>query len=170
MRPLGLLLLALALPPAVYYNTLGARRAEQWERNHSELRALTTRLEQAQAAHRKLSQFHEEVTRLGEELVKLRVILPPVMQIEDVRAITEAEAGANGVRMTKFETGGLKPASTLQQQAVEAEVIGSAEGTSQFFRDIANTSRIIDVTDVTLRPDPGGWRTNFVMTAYAMPD
>lgn len=170
MKRLALLLLALALPPAIYFSTLAARRAEQQKRADTELRNVSMHLEQARAAQGKLSQFHEEAARLGQELVKLRVILPPVMQIDDVRATTEGKASANSVRLTKFAARALKPLPDFQQQSIEAEVVGSAEGTSAFFRDIASASRIIDVTHVTLRPDPAGWRADFVMTAYALPD
>ena len=63
------------------------------------------------------------------------------------------------------------PASgEFQQQSVVAELIGSAERTSAFMREIQNAARIIDVSSVTLQNDPAGWRTDFVMTCYALPD
>ena len=157
-----LLFMCVLLPPAAYYNTLGEQRAKQIETDSMKLKELTLRVEQARAAKRKLSQFHEEAARLAEELAKLRIILPPAMDIDGIRALAEEKAAARGVRLTKF--------AVRENQSIDAQVIGPAEATSAFFSDIANASRIIDVTYVTLRKDPGGWRTDFVMTSFAMPD
>lgn len=162
MKHVILLLLAVALPPVAYYNTLGAQRAKQIETDSVKLKELTIRVEQARAAKNKLAQFHDESARLAEELEKLRRILPPAMDIDGIRAIAEEKAGARGVHLTKFVV--------RENQSIDAEVVGAAMATSEFFTDIANASRIIDVTYVTLRKDPAGWRTDFVMTSYAMPD
>ena len=162
MKHVILLLLAVALPPVAYYNTLGAARAKQIEADSMKLRELTVRVEQARAAKNKLSQFHDESARLAEELAKLRRILPPAMDIDGIRAIAEEKAAARGVRLTKF--------AVRENQSIDAEIIGAAKATSEFFADIASAPRVIDVTYVTLRKDPGGWRTDFVMTSYAMPD
>ena len=162
MKHVILLLLAVALPPVAYYNTLGTAHAKQIDKDSLKLKELTVRVEQAHAAKNKLSQFHEEAARLAEELVKLRTILPPAMDIDGLRAIAEEKAAARGVRLTKF--------AVRENQSIDAEIVGAAGATSDFFSDIANAQRIIDVTYVTLRKDPGGWRTDFVMTSYAMPD
>ncbi|PYQ59943.1 MAG: hypothetical protein DMF58_09875 [Acidobacteria bacterium] len=162
-------LLALAFPPAIYFETLGAKRDQQLQSAGVQLRDLDIHIEQARSARRKLSQFHQEQRRLGEELQKLRVILPPAMAIDQVRAMSDAIAAVNGVHVTKFEP--RPPASgEFQQQSVVAELIGSAERTSAFMREIQNAARIIDVSSVTLQNDPAGWRTDFVMTCYALPD
>jgi Tfp pilus assembly protein PilO len=160
MRILAIIL-ALALPPAIYFPTLNAQHDAEIKRADSEIRELDMRIEQAHAVQRKTAQFHAEVSRLDEELAKLRRILPPAASIDEVRALTEERAAAHGVRVTRFDVG---------SQSINAEVIGPAEATSEFFRDIANAARIIDVDYVTLRQDPAGWRTDFVMIAYALPD
>lgn len=170
MKRFFILLLALAVPPAVYFPTLGARNDARMRAAESEIRDLTIKIEQARAAQRKLPQFHEEKDRLGQELIKLRVILPPAMQTDALRGTVESHAAAGSVRLTRFEPRPARPLFEVQQQSIEAEVVGSAERTSQFFRDLSNDSRIMNVTSVTLRPDPAGWRTDFVLTAYALPD
>lgn len=162
MKHVILLLLAVALPPVAYYNTLGAQRTKQIEIDSLKLKELTVRVEQARAAKNKLSQFHDEAARLGVELAKLRTILPPAMDIDALRAIAEEKAASRGMRLTKF--------AVRENQSIDAQAVGPAEATSEFFSDIANALRIIDVTYVTLRKDPGGWRTDFVMTSFAMPD
>ena len=162
MKHVVLLLLAVALPPVAYYNTLGAARAKQIETDSMKLKELNVRVEQARAAKRHLSQFHDESARLAEELAKLRRILPPAMDIDGIHALAEEKAAARGMRLTRF--------AVRENQSIDAEVVGATMATSEFFTDIANAPRIIDVTYVTLRKDPAGWRTDFVMTSYAMPD
>jgi Tfp pilus assembly protein PilO len=162
MKHVVFLLLAVALPPVAYYNTLGAKRAKQIETDSIKFKELDVRVEQARAAKNKLSQFHEESARLAEELAKLRRILPPAMDIDGIRALAEEKASARGMKLTRFDV--------RENQSIDAQVVGPAAATSEFFSDIANAPRIIDVTYVTLKKDPGGWRTDFVMTSYAMPD
>ncbi len=155
------IILALALPPAIYFPTHRGRHDEKIQRADAELHELEVRIEQAHAVQRKAAQFRVETTRMAIELEKLRGILPPTASIDQVQALTMERAAADGVRVTRFDAG---------TQSIRAEVIGSAEATSDFFRDIANATRMIDVDYVTLRKDAAGWRTDFVMTAYALPD
>jgi len=160
MRVLAILL-ALVLPPAIYFPTLGAQRNAQIRRAEADIRELDVRVEQARAAQRKLDQFHEEVARLDTELAKLRAILPPAMNVEELRSMTATRAAAHGVQLNAFAFDG---------QSIRASATGSASGLSEFFRDLSNAPRIIDVDFVTLRRDAGGWRTDFVMTSYALAD
>ena len=85
-------LLALAFPPAIYFETLGAKRDQQLQSAGVQLRDLDIHIEQARSVRRKLSQFRQELARLGEELQKLRVILPPAMAIDQVRAMSDTIA------------------------------------------------------------------------------
>ena len=153
--------LALALPPAIYFPTLGVRREAEIRKASEDIRQLDVRIEQARAAQRKLNQFHDEVARLDAELVKLRTILPPAMNIDEVRTLTKTRAAAHGVKLDAFDPYG---------KSVRASVTGSASGLEEFFRDISNAPRIIDVDYVTLRRVASGWRTDFVMTSYALAD
>ena len=154
-------LLALALPPAVYFPTFGARREAEIRKASAQLRELDTRNEQARSAQRKLDQFHAEVARLDEELVKLRAILPTAMNIDEIRSMTETRAAAHGVKLNAFDFNG---------KSVRASATGSASGLTEFFRDVSNAPRIIDVDYVTLRKDAAGWRSDFVMTSDVFAD
>lgn len=170
MKRVLALLAAVVIPPAIYFPTLGADLAARRTRADSDLRAVETRLEQARAAQRKLQQFRDERAQLDAEVVKLRRILPPQLDMEQIRGAVDGMATANGVRLTRFETFGKITGSAPQVQSFAAEVNGSAEGTAAFFLRIANASTIFDVDDVTLRPAAGGWRTDFILTAFALPD
>jgi Tfp pilus assembly protein PilO len=152
---------ALAIPPAIYFPTLGAQRDRQIARAETEIADLDRRIEQARAAQRKLAQFHEELQRLNDELAKLRRILPPAMDVDGIRATVEQKAAARGVTLVRF--------APRKDQSIDVSLTGGAAAISQFLRDVANASRILDVSYVTLHPDPAGWRADFVMTGYAMP-
>ena len=167
MKQILAILVALILPPSIYFPTVGAKRDAQ--RRQTELE-IDKRVEMARAAQRKLTQFHDERQRLDTELTKLRSILPPTLAVDQVRATSEEKAAANGVRLTRFEAAGVKSIERLQQQSLEAEVIGSAEAIAGFFRNVQNTARIFDVSSVTLQKDAAGWRADFILAAYALPD
>jgi len=155
------ILLALALPPAIYFPTLGKQREAEIAKASEEIHEFDVRIEQGRAAQRKLDQFHEELARLDVELVKLRTILPPAMNVEELRSMTETSAAAHGVQVTAFVFNG---------KSITASATGSASGLTEFFRDLSNAPRIIDVDYVTLRKNESGWRSDFVMTSYALAD
>src|SRR5437762_9065592 len=94
------ILLALALPPAIYLPTLHARHDTEIRRADAEIRELDTRIEQAYAVRRKTQQFRDETARIAVELEKLRAVLPPRSSIDAVRALTEDRAEAHGVQLT----------------------------------------------------------------------
>ena len=164
------ILCALIIPPAIYFPTIAAHHDAQLEQADEQLRDADVRLEQARAAQRKLPQFHEELTRLTTELAKLRQILPPDLAVDQVRADAESFAHEKGVRLTRFEEQRPEDRETFQQVAIEMEVTGGAASTAAFFERLRNASRIYDVRSVTMRPDPTGWRTGFVVIAYAKRD
>ncbi len=164
-----LALIFLAVPPAVYFPTLGARRAAERDAAYKAEHELNVRIESARAAQRKLVQFHEELARLTAENERLRRILPPTLALDDARALTDSSAAANGIRINRFAP--QKAVSgTPSYDEIEVEVIGSAAATAGFLRQIENAARIVHVSSVTMARDPAGWRTNFVMTAFAVAD
>ncbi len=164
-------LILLAIPPAAYFPTLGARRVQEHQAAYKAVRDLDVRIESARAAQRKLAEFHEELGRLTAENEKLRRILPLALAIDDVRALTGSYAAANGVRFVRFEPRKpVRETPAYDQIEIEVEVTGSGAATAGFLREIENTSRIFHVSAVTMLRDPAGWRTSFVMTAFALPD
>ena len=162
------LVAALALPPAVYFPTLGAHRERKVEQARQQLAELDMRIEMAKTAQRKMPQFRAEMARMEDELGRLHAMLPPEPAIDEIRTLTQAAAEENGIELTHFDPGAVKDDSPLREQTMTTEVVGSAEGTAAFLREIEKASRIIDVSNVTVTKDPAGWRTDFVMTTYAM--
>ena len=162
-----LAIVMLALPPAVYFPTIGERRSEERNAADEMLHDLDIRIESAKAAQRKLPEFREEVQRLLEENEKLRRILPRSLAIDEVRALTAAAAQDNRLRLAAF-----KPRTPVagmpDRQEIEIEVAGTAADTAAFLRRMENVARIFDVSSVTMRKDEAGWRTAFVMTAYGL--
>lgn len=168
MRRLLAVIAVLVIPPAIYFPTLGAKRDRRLEQAHDALAELDMRIEMAKSAKRKLPQFQAEMERLDLELNSLHQILPPVPAIDEIHSLTESLAEENGIALTHFEAGAPKQDNELQEQSITAEVVGPAQGTAEFLRRIQNASKIVDVSGVTLTRDPAGWRTDFLMTTYAL--
>lgn len=168
MRRLLAVVAVLLIPPAVYFPTLGAKRDQRLEQARDTLAELDMRIEMAKAAKRKMPQFQAEMERLDLELHSLHQVLPPVPAIDEIHSLTGSLADENGIKLTQFEPGPAKQDNELQEQSITAEVVGSAQGTAEFLRRIQNASKIVEVSGVTLTKDPAGWRTDFLMTTYAM--
>lgn len=168
MRLLAVLA-ALALPLVAYYPVYQEREAKIATLD-KQIRDLDMHIEQARSAQRKLSQFHDEVQRLNEEVAKLRRILPPDPALTEIRDIVDGVAEASGVRIDRFQ-----PRAAIRHEYVEVPIDTGAEGTigaiATFFDTLRNKSRIINVSDVTLEKASGPrWRAKFVMAAFALPD
>jgi Tfp pilus assembly protein PilO len=162
------ILLALILPPLLYFPTVAPRRNAVTAKAEAELYELEERVEMARRAQGKLAQFREEAATLDRELTKLRRILPPEMAIEDLRGLATTIASEQGVSLERFEPRAVEDASPLQRLSIEIAVVGSAASIAAFLEKLENTSRILDVSDVALRRDPAGWRAQFLSTTHAM--
>ena len=71
--------------------------------------------------------------------------------------------------MERFE-----PKDTVKREYIEVPIdttaIGNLSQLETFFERLANNSRVMNVTEVTLTPvPPGQWRSKFVVTAFALP-
>ncbi|HYS56102.1 MAG TPA: type 4a pilus biogenesis protein PilO [Thermoanaerobaculia bacterium] len=164
-----LAVLAAMIVPLAVYLPIYQERERAVERADEQIRKLETRIEQAHAAQQKLSQFHEEVARLNLEITKLRNILPPEPALEQVRNTIDSAAKDSGVAMERFQ-----PKNIIKHEYVEVPIDTSAVGAlhdlETFFGHLANKSRIINVTDVTLTKQSNGqWRSKFLMTTFALP-
>jgi len=162
------ILAVLAIPPAVYFETLGAKRKADLQAADQQLAELDMRIEMAKAAQRKLPQFRAEMTRMSADLERMNTILPASPAIDDIHALVESTAAENDLQLTQFDPGKPTTGNALEEQTMTAEVVGSAEGTAAFLKKIGNASRLINVSGVTATKDPAGWRTDFLMTTYAL--
>jgi Tfp pilus assembly protein PilO len=155
---------ALILPLVAYYPVYEDRE-KTIERLDKQINDLDTHIEQALAAQRKLSQFHEEVQRLNEEVAKLRRILPPDPALNEIRDLVDGIAETSGIRIDRFQ-----PRQAIRHEYVEVpidtEAVGSIEALASFFDALRNKTRIINATDVTLEKG----RARFLMTAFSLPD
>ncbi len=162
-------LAALILPLVAYYPVYQDRE-KTIEAADKEIHELEVRIEQAQAAQRKLQQFHEEVQRLNDEVTKLRRILPPDPALNEIREMVETTANTASVRIERFQ-----PGQAVRHDYVEVpidtEAVGSLDALASLFDALRNKSRIINVSDVTLeKASNSSWRAKFLTTAFALPD
>jgi len=163
------ILAAMIVPLAVYFPVY-QQREKAIERADKEIGELEKRIEQAQAAARKLPQFRDEVVKLDTELTKLRRILPPDPALNEIRELVDTTARTSAIHIDRLQPRGAARHDYVATP-IDAEATGKLEALEAFFNRLAAKSRIIDVTNVTLLKEPGGaWRAKCVMTAYSLPD
>jgi Tfp pilus assembly protein PilO len=157
-------LAALILPLVAYYPVY-QEREKTVEALDKQIHELEVHIEQAQAAQRKLSQFHEEVQRLNDEVAKLRRILPPDPALNEIRDVVDGTAETSGIHIDRFQ-----PRQAIRHDYIEVpidtEAVGSIEALASFFDALRNKTRIINVSDVTLEKG----RAKFLLTVFALPD
>ncbi|HEX9493703.1 MAG TPA: hypothetical protein VGA33_10595, partial [Thermoanaerobaculia bacterium] len=90
------ILAAMIVPLAVYFPVY-QQREKAIERADKEIGELEKRIEQAQAAARKLPQFRDEVVILDTELTKLRRILPPDPALNEIRELVDTTARTSAI-------------------------------------------------------------------------
>ena len=162
-------LLALFLPLVAYY-PVNDDREKTIRQLDEQLHDLDRQIEQAQAAQRKLTQFHEEQQRLTEEVEKLRKILPPDPALNEIREVVDDQAAKSGITIDRFQPRQAKR-NVYVEVPIDTEAVGSTEALASFFDALSNKSRIIDVADVTLEKEsPDAWRAKFLMSAFALLD
>jgi Tfp pilus assembly protein PilO len=163
------ILAAMIIPVAVYFPVY-QERDKTIERADKEIRELDTRIEQAQAAARKLPQFRDEAAKLDTELVKLRRILPPDPALNEIRELVDTTARTSAIHIDRLQPRGATRHDYVETP-IDIEATGTLEALEAFFSRLAVKFRIIDVSKVTLLKEPGGvWRTKCVMMAYSLPD
>lgn len=163
-------LLALIVPPLVYFPTLGKRHEEQQQRADAQLHDVEVRVEEAHAAGQKMQQFLEEQGRLAADVQAYRVTLPPKPSASDILRTLEAAATSKGVRLIRFAPRTPTDSPPLQVVSIEVEAEGGPVLIDALLKDIGGPpqpgKRFLTVSGVT----PAGVRTSFVVTGYALPD
>ncbi|HKB80534.1 MAG TPA: type 4a pilus biogenesis protein PilO [Thermoanaerobaculia bacterium] len=162
-------LIALAIPPAVYFTTFWKDRKQEQAQGQAELQRVDARLEAARAAQTNMSKFFEENASVTAELQQTRIVLPPTLKANDILRTLQSQITAHGVQLIRFEPRPPADAPPLQRVSVEAEVAGPPSVVRLFLHDLTETrpgERILTVSEVKDEGD----KTSFVVTGYALPD
>src|SRR5438128_685207 len=95
-------LAAVVLPLVAYYPVYQNREATIRSLD-AQIYEVERHIEQALAAQRKLSQFHEEVQKLNVQVATLRRILPANPTVDEIGVVVHKVAQTAGVRLSGFE-------------------------------------------------------------------
>ena len=123
----------------------------------SQIADLDKKIEQGRAAERKLPQFRAEVARLGQELDKLRRILPSTRNTEEIIQKIKAlvDQGDFGLRKLTFpKLGGAKGSDPYAEWPITISVDGRYHNLAILFNRLGNFSRIMNVESITIRALP----------------
>jgi type IV pilus assembly protein PilO len=123
----------------------------------SQIADLDKKIEQGRAAERKLPQFRAEVARLGQELDKLRRILPSTRNTEEIIQKIKAlvDQGDFGLRKLTFpKLGGAKGTDPYAEWPITISVDGRYHNLAILFNRLGNFSRIMNVESISIRALP----------------
>jgi type IV pilus assembly protein PilO len=150
------LVLAAAIIWGVNYAFV-ADLTKQIDAADTQIRTLDTKIAQGLSAQRKLPQFREEVKRLGDELKKLRSILPSTRNTEEIikRIKTLVDAGNFTLRRLTFPP--LAPAQGSDPYAewpISISVDGRYHNLATLFDHLSKFKRIINVEQISIAALP----------------
>lgn len=123
----------------------------------SQIADLDKKIEQGRAAERKLPQFRAEVARLGQELDKLRRILPSTRNTEEIIQKIKAlvDQGDFGLRKLTFpKLGAAKGSDPYAEWPITISVDGRYHNLAILFNRLGNFSRIMNVESISIRALP----------------
>jgi type IV pilus assembly protein PilO len=123
----------------------------------SQIADLDKKIEQGRAAERKLPQFRAEVARLGQELDKLRRILPSTRNTEEIIQKIKAlvDQGDFGLRKLTFpKLGGAKGTDPYAEWPITISVDGRYHNLAILFNRLGNFSRIMNVESISIKALP----------------
>ena len=170
MKPALFVLLALIVPPAIYFPAFVPPHRADRDRLSKEENELQKRIEWSRAAKRKIVQFHDESARLDRELEKVDAMVPSAMQTDEVRSRLESAAAISGVRITTFEPRDIVGNAQVQEQDIDVEAVGGAGGLAAFYTDLAQPgSRLMFVSNLGVRRFGKDYMTRCFIEIYALP-
>ena len=167
MKTFLLTLAALAIPPALYIpRAQGIEYART--RLENKIRETEIRVEQARAAQRKITQFHEERQRLDGEMEKLLQILPATITTDDVHRRIESAAAISGVHILGFEPYRQGIDRDFRYQWIAIETDGSAASTAAFLTDLTLAEPILTSSNVQMKKSKAGWHSRVFVETFAL--
>jgi Tfp pilus assembly protein PilO len=148
------LLVGLGLAGAVLYatETLAVKDIKSnIESTEQKITELEQKIQQGQAAERKLPQFREEVKRLELELEKLRRILPSTRNTEEIikKLKSLVDQGEFTLRRLSFPPLG-SGSETYAEWPIAVAVDGRYHDLAILFNRLGNFSRIINVENIKI--------------------
>jgi len=164
MQIVLLALLALGISAAFYLLYLRGLMEER-QALRAEVRQLETSVAQSTAVAAQLGRFKKELAQLEERLNVLRGILPAQKETPIVLRSVQQMATSSNLKITKFTPSTVVPRTFYVDWPIGMEVEGNYDGLGLFFEKISQSTRIINVEGIAIRPIEGS--TNPMKTVTA---
>lgn len=151
--------LAVGLSAVVYMLYLQEPMAQKTQLE-TEVAELQARVAQGTAIHSRLKRFKEELAQIEARLRVLRAILPSSKETPVVLQSVQEMAAASNLKILKFHPQPIVPRAFYSDWPILLEVQGSYDSLRQFFSKISQSTRIINVDNISIKgidgsTDPG---------------
>jgi len=135
---------------------------------------LEGQIQKARVAVRDMAKLEREYSEMHHRWVLARELLPPEKEVASLlRKVTVAGTRA-GVDFVTFQPLGLTPQEHYTENPVQVAVVGDYHEIATFLSNVANLSRIVNVSDLKIHSydhadEPGATaRAEFTATAYSL--
>lgn len=126
----------------------------------SQLAAVRSDIQRAQATARRLPQFRADVARLEQQLERLRPVLPEEKDVADLLRRIQGMATDSRLVIRAFTPRPVAPKALHVEWPIAIEFEGTYHDVGHFLARVGGFPRIINVTDIEVRgkdkPAPGG--------------
>ncbi len=143
-----------ALLVGVGYWQLAIPKQKEIKKQKAELRKLEDKRDEARAAAQSLPQFREEVGRLTFELVKLKRILPPKRNTQELLRKVRTLAEAGDFDLNVFKEGNEQQKEFYSEWPIDIALEGSYHNLALFFDKISRFPRILNIDKLTISATP----------------
>lgn len=169
----GQLLIVSALAAAVLFLGFKFLLAEDY-RKIGELRASLSdknqKIRQQQDIVAKLPQLEAEIVRLKQKLADLKEILPTGPESGELLKWIKNLGDQSNLELKDFTPEALRPVEFYREYPIHMSIVGAYHDLGLFLDRISKYSRIINISGVTIRNNPGGGeksiRSEFTATTF----
>lgn len=114
------------------------------------IEALKIEIQKGKAIETKYAEFEREVKQLSAELEKLKKILPPKKEAQDLIRKVESLAGQSDLNVQNWQAGEVTPKEYYFEWPIQLQVNGSYHNLAKFFEKTANYRRLINVSNIRM--------------------
>jgi type IV pilus assembly protein PilO len=125
---------------------------------------------EGRAIEQKLPEFEREIANLERKLGDIQQILPSTPETGDLLRWIKNLADQSNLDLKSFVPGGMQPGEFYKKFPIQMEVVGRYHDLGIFMDRISKYSRIINVDNLVMNPNPGGGdktiRASFTATTF----
>lgn len=145
------LLLLLVGAAVIVYMYIMQPIFEETEKMRQEIAGLQNQINQLQAIERKLPQYKRELVVQESRLNELKAALPDEKETAEIIQKVQQFAIASRIHLKSFRPQNIIPKDLYTEWPIQMEFEGFYNSVGTFFEKIAKHSRILNVTNLTIK-------------------